>query len=105
MDEDERFYPASAAETYGALRDYVKAQYGIKSQDEFSMNVTFDAAASAWTSGQRVNAQVLPVEGGTKVRVSGAGKVRTQIGNKGQLQRIFGAVLDGVSRTIQAQRG
>jgi len=80
---NQRFYPATPEETFAALQSAVRHLFKVRGADEFSKSVTFTTPMSGFSWGANLSAQVIPVQGGAYVRVSGSACVATNITARG----------------------
>ena len=104
MPANERYYPAPPQETYEALVQAVHRLARFKSQDDFSMAVSFSTKVSGWSWGASMSASVIPQGEGSIVRMGGEAHIRTNITAKGAESKNIVKLLDEVAKVIQTRR-
>jgi hypothetical protein len=103
--ERELFVPVAPAQAYSALRDVAAQMYSLKSEDDFTMALVFTSSVSAFTYGETISAQVVPVEGGSTIKISISPKVGGQLGQGNKNQKIADGLFGEVTRILKAARG
>jgi len=93
----ERFIPAAPDDVYAALVEAAHAEFKRVQPNDFLRSVAYRSKASALTWGENYTAQVVPVEGGAAVRVSGASRASGLFETTGRMhmmaERLFGALV------------
>jgi hypothetical protein len=81
---NERFFPATPEETFTALHSATTRLFKLRGADQFSRSVSFTTPMSGFSWGANMSAQVIPVEGGSYVRVAGSARLATNVTAGGQ---------------------
>lgn len=101
---NERFFPATPEETFVALQAAATQLFTVRGANTFNKSVTITTPISILSWGANLSAQVIPVQGGAYVRVSGSARLRTNITARGPEKKNIALLLDSVSTHIQHQR-
>ncbi len=99
--DNERFYPTSPDEVFGALYAAADRLFTIRGADPVGRSVTFGTPISGFSWGATMTAQVIAVEGGSYVRVQGAAKVRTNLTARRPEYKNTVKLLDAVQSNVQ----
>lgn len=101
----ERFYPATADETFSALVEAATAMCKVRSIEEFTRSVRYSTRASGFSWGSDATATVFPSEDGASVRIVGSRKMWANFVASGSEQEQVENLLDHVGDWIQVNRG
>ena len=97
-----RRYPKTADDVFRALVTVTQREYTVKSVDEMTRTVMFEAWESKLTWGEIFTAMVLDAEKGCDLEISGVGKVGGQVQQATALVNTMAHVFEKVSAELSA---
>lgn len=100
----ERFAPVSPQAAFRTLQASVRSMFSVKDVDDFTLTMTFSSGASMFTWGENFTAQVVPVEGGSSVRLQGVGKVGGQVQQNARLNKLSERLFKDYVSRLRAQQ-
>lgn len=100
----ERFAPVSPQVAFRTLQESVRGMFAVKDVDDFTLTITFSSGASMFTWGENFNAQVVPTEGGSSVRLQGVGKVGGQVQQNARLNKLSERLFKDYVNRLRAQQ-
>lgn len=100
----ERYVPVAAQAAFRTLQESVRSLFGVKNVDDFTLTITFSSGASMFTWGENFTAQVVPVEGGSNVRLQGVGKVGGQVQQNARLNKLSERLFADYVGRLRAQQ-
>jgi len=96
-----RQFPAAPSDTYAALLKVAKNGFKLKTEDSYSLSLTFASGASAFTWGESFSAQVLTAGDGSTLNISGVGKVGGQLQQSSRTNKLIDGIFKRVSDVLQ----
>lgn len=100
----ERYFPVEKEKVYAALLEVVKTKYKLKDADDFTLSITFSSGASAFTWGENFNAQVIPMQGGCQIEITGVGKVGGQLQQSTRTNKLITQILSDTTTILKNNR-
>ncbi|GAB4081759.1 hypothetical protein GCU67_09795 [Modestobacter muralis] len=97
----ERYVPVPPAVVYPALVAAARDRFKFKGADGFTMVVDFASKANLLTWSENYNAQVLPAEGGSLIRVQGASKFNGRFEMNARLHKMVNGLFDDVIAAVR----
>ncbi|WP_072690809.1 hypothetical protein [Rhodococcus marinonascens] len=99
--DNELYLPVPPAAAFAALKSAVEQRFTLKSAEDFTMSCTFTSGMSAFTWGEKFSAQVVPVEGGATIKVSGVGKIGAQIQQNARTSKLTNQLFSDVTAALR----
>lgn len=100
----ERYFDATVEESWPLLKHIVGWKYKVKAADELSKTINFGTPATGFTMGQNMDVNLIPTGEGMTVRITGTGKLATNVGNSSVQQKVANWVFNNLSEFIVKER-